>query len=119
MQFNRKKKRIFLNLILAVVFCLGLPFFIADSSAVQVKKVQSGAVNFLTDDLAQSVNLVVDWGGTAVADVAKSLILLTPAADTSSRDGNFCFTPYFEDNQNIAILRDLPRTTSAPELLYR
>ena len=50
---------------------------------------QSGAVNFLTDDLAQSVNLVVDWGGTAVADVAKSLILLTPAADTSSRDGNF------------------------------
>ncbi|MDO8748550.1 MAG: Ser-Thr-rich GPI-anchored membrane family protein, partial [Candidatus Omnitrophota bacterium] len=108
-----RKKRILLNLILAISFSLSLSFFARDSYAVQVKKVQSGVVNFLVDDLAQSVNLVVDWGGTAVADTAKSLILLTPAADTSSRDGNFSFTPYFEDNQNIAILRDLPRTASA------
>ena len=110
---DKRKKRILVNAALAISFSMSLFFLAQDSYAVQVKKVQSGVVNFVVDDLAQSVNLVADWGGTAVTDVAKSLILLTPAADTSSRDGNFRFTPYFEDNQNIAVLRDLPRVPSA------
>ena len=110
---DKRKKRILVNAALAISFSMSLFFLAQDSYAVQVKKVQSGVVNFVVDDLAQSVDLVADWGGSAVADVAKSLILLTPAADTSSRDGNFSFTPYFEDNQNIAVLRDLPRVPSA------
>src|SRR3989338_4963201 len=105
---EKRKRKILVSAALAISFSMSLFFFAQDSSAVQVKKVQSGVVNFLIDDLAQSVDLVVDWGGSAVTDVAKSLILLTPAADASGRDGNFFFTPYFEDNQNISVLRDLP-----------
>src|SRR3989339_1199627 len=108
MWLDQRKKRILANAALAISFSMSLFFLAQDSYAVQVKKVQSGVVNFVVDDLAQSVDLVADWGGSAVADVAKSLILLTPAADASGRDGNFFFTPYFEDNQNISVLRDLP-----------
>src|SRR3990167_8495525 len=84
------------------VLTLGMAgaFFASSSYAVQIKRVQSGAANYDTDDVVYSAALQYP------VDQSKSVILLYPTGDTTNtRDQNWFFTGQFEDDSTIAIDR--------------
>ncbi|MBU1913347.1 MAG: hypothetical protein KKB22_07435, partial [Candidatus Omnitrophica bacterium] len=113
MKKDTNKRAVFLfrtYLILCILFTTGLLYY-DEAAAVQIKKVQKGSVDFVTDDLAQTIDITVDWSGTPVNRTKTFLIVESKC--NSGNDGNFCLTPYFEDNNTITILRDLPRTAQA------
>ncbi|HBG64843.1 MAG TPA: hypothetical protein DDX16_11540, partial [Candidatus Omnitrophica bacterium] len=84
------------------VLTLGMAgaFFASSSYAVQIKRVQSGAANYDTDDVVYSAALQYP------VNQSKSVILLYPTGDTTNtRDQNWFFTGQFEDDSTIAIDR--------------
>ncbi|MFA4991832.1 MAG: hypothetical protein WC569_04545, partial [Candidatus Omnitrophota bacterium] len=108
---NKRGVFLFRTFLISCMLCATSLLFYDEAHAVQIKKVQKGSVAFVTDDLAQTIDITADWGGTPV-NRNKTFLILESKCNTGN-DGNFCLTPYFEDNNTITILRDLPRTAVA------
>ncbi|MFH0796599.1 MAG: hypothetical protein V2A65_06010, partial [Candidatus Omnitrophota bacterium] len=97
--------------VIAFLFAFLCSLFIpSQASAVQIKRIQRGtSADFTVDDLSQTIDLIDDLGGVAVTDLSKAMVILSSKGGTDAAgDGNFFFTPYFEDTRTVAILRDVP-----------
>ncbi|MBU2035425.1 MAG: GPI anchored serine-threonine rich family protein, partial [Candidatus Omnitrophica bacterium] len=94
-----RNKKILIRMILlglsAGFFC-----FISNAQAVQIKRVQTGELSFDSVDIVDTATLAYPVNTTS------SLVLVTSSSVASTRDGNNLFTPYFEDNENVAVARD-------------
>ncbi|MBU1087047.1 MAG: GPI anchored serine-threonine rich family protein, partial [Candidatus Omnitrophica bacterium] len=96
------KKRVSLGKIFFLAGLIGVLFLPVNARAVQINRVQSGTVSYANIDIVDTSTLAY------AVDPTKSIILINTSADgsASSRDGNFLFTPYFEDSEHIALSRD-------------
>ncbi|MFH1062870.1 MAG: hypothetical protein V1747_08340, partial [Candidatus Omnitrophota bacterium] len=97
------RKRVFSGklFLLAGMFA-GVLLWANQAQAVQINRVQSGTIPYANIDIVDTATLAY------AVDPAKSIILINTSADgsVSTRDGNYLFTPYFEDSEHIALSRD-------------
>ncbi|MCQ9204771.1 MAG: hypothetical protein NG737_00435, partial [Omnitrophica bacterium] len=74
-----------------------LPFFLPKAQAVQVKKVQSGIVEFSAEDIARIVSI-------REVDTSKTIILISVETASTHDYGSF-FVPDFYDSKTIYVSR--------------
>ncbi|MDD5477084.1 MAG: hypothetical protein PHG87_02590, partial [Candidatus Omnitrophica bacterium] len=100
-----KTRRVLKTLVL-FGFLFSFLCFISHAEAAQIKRVQSGVVNFDTWDISASVNITP-------VDMSKTIILLQNTPGNSTNDQNFFFTAQFESSSTIQINRAGAAVTNA------